>query len=174
MAAALFIGLLGAAGARYFGPAVYRITTNQGQLVIETNDVDVEVNIKQKGEQVQIIDTKTKREFTLKAGTYELELVPGHDGLRLNHQSIPAGAGRAGDCQGVPGTTRQEAAPARVDGDRQVYRPDQDGSDLQRRAAVGRGQGATRLDRRWQGPFIAFSPDGESWLSRSLVPMGPR
>jgi WD40 repeat protein/tRNA A-37 threonylcarbamoyl transferase component Bud32 len=74
---------LGWAGWRY-GPAVYRLATNQGQLVIETDDPDVEVAIKKGGEQVTITDARTGRDVTLKAGTYQIELVHGKEGLQLS------------------------------------------------------------------------------------------
>ena len=50
----------------YCGPAVIRIATNKGVLVVEANDKDIEVKIK--GEQVTLIDAKEKRAFTLTAG----------------------------------------------------------------------------------------------------------
>jgi WD40 repeat protein/regulation of enolase protein 1 (concanavalin A-like superfamily) len=72
------------AGGVFFAPAVYRFATNRGTLVIETDDADVEVIVKQGGEQVRIIDTKTRREVTLKAGQYQLELADGKEGLQLS------------------------------------------------------------------------------------------
>ena len=67
-----------------FGPAtVYRFATNQGQLVIETVDPQVEITVKGGGEQFKITDVQTGREVTLKAGKYELELAA-KDGLTLS------------------------------------------------------------------------------------------
>ena len=43
-----------------YGATIYRFATNQGQLVVETDDPDVEVTVKQNGEQVTVID----RNFT--------------------------------------------------------------------------------------------------------------
>ena len=71
-------------GGFFYGAAIYRLVTNQGTLVIETDDRDVEVIVKQGGEQVQIVDTKTGREVTLKAGEYQLELGGGKPGLKLS------------------------------------------------------------------------------------------
>src|SRR5262249_37013549 len=64
--------LFGAAALVYgVAPSVYRFATNRGDLVIETNDPDVEVIIKdQTG---KIIDRTGKREILLKAGEYEVE-----------------------------------------------------------------------------------------------------
>jgi serine/threonine protein kinase/tetratricopeptide (TPR) repeat protein len=66
----------------FFGPTILRYTTNQGQVVIETDDKDVEIVVKKGGEQVRIIDTKTQKEIVLQAGRYELEL-SGSDGWKL-------------------------------------------------------------------------------------------
>lgn len=74
---------LGAIGV-FFGATLIRFATNRGVVVIETDDPDVEVIVKQGGEQVRIIDTKTGREVTLQAGEYELELSEGKAGLKLS------------------------------------------------------------------------------------------
>jgi len=81
--AAVFVLTVGLAGWLY-GPAVYRFTTNQGQLVIQTDDKDVELSVKQGGELIKIIDARTGREITLKAGTYQLELSEGKEALKLS------------------------------------------------------------------------------------------
>jgi serine/threonine protein kinase len=69
--------------ATWYAPTIYRIATNQGLLVIETEDRDVQVSVKQNGELIKLIDRKTGREVTLKAGTYQLELSGGKNGLKL-------------------------------------------------------------------------------------------
>ena len=60
-AAVLLLGLAGWS----FGPAVYRITTNRGVVVIQTEDTDVEVRVKRAGEEIALIDSRTKREVVL-------------------------------------------------------------------------------------------------------------
>ena len=82
-AASLLTILLGVAG-YWYGATVYRLATNQGQLVIETDDPDVKVVVKQEEQEVMIFDTKTKQELTLKAGKYQVELVPEKMGLGLS------------------------------------------------------------------------------------------
>jgi serine/threonine protein kinase len=72
----LVAGLLGA--------AVYRIATDKGELVIETDNEDVEVLVSKNGEVVKIIDTKTGKHVTLKSGDYELSLKDGKEGLKLS------------------------------------------------------------------------------------------
>jgi hypothetical protein len=76
----LVLGIIG----WFYGAAVYRFATNQGQLIIETDDPDVEVIVKRNGEQVQLVDRKTGHEVTLRAGRYTLELSKGKEGLKLS------------------------------------------------------------------------------------------
>ncbi len=71
-------------GALIGGVAVYRIQTDNGELVITTDNPDVEVVIRQKGKVVRIIDTKTSKEVTLDSGRYELELKGKAEGLKLS------------------------------------------------------------------------------------------
>jgi WD40 repeat protein/tRNA A-37 threonylcarbamoyl transferase component Bud32 len=74
----LLAGLLGA--------AVYRIATDQGELVITTESDDVQVVITQGGKIVDVIDTKTDKQIrlALRSGEYELALKDGQEGLRLS------------------------------------------------------------------------------------------
>lgn len=65
MLALVVVGLL-------FGGQIIRIVTNQGQIIIETDAEGIEVILKD-GEGT-VIDTKTKRQFTFKAGEYNIEV----------------------------------------------------------------------------------------------------
>jgi WD40 repeat protein len=76
----LLAGLLGA--------VVYRIATDRGELVIETDNHDVEVVVSQSGKVVKIIDTKTGTHVTLIAGEYELALKDGPEDLKLSPAKI--------------------------------------------------------------------------------------
>src|SRR5262249_4110094 len=76
----LLAGLLGA--------AVYRIQTDNGELVITTDNPDVEVVIKQNGQQVRIIDTKTDKQVKLDSGLYELELKGQPEDLKLSLDKV--------------------------------------------------------------------------------------
>jgi hypothetical protein len=78
--AALFGGLVLAGG------VVYRIQTDTGELVITTESPDVEVVVKQGGQEVRVLDTKTDRHITLalRSGEYELELKGAPEGLKLD------------------------------------------------------------------------------------------
>jgi hypothetical protein len=77
-AAALLLALV-PLGALY-GPAVFRIATNKGVLVVETGDEAVEVEVK--GQGATIIDPGTKREIWVNAGDVEIE-VKEKNGLHL-------------------------------------------------------------------------------------------
>jgi predicted Ser/Thr protein kinase len=66
------------------GLIVVRIATDKGELVIETDDPNIEVVVTQGGKQVTIIDVQMKQQIRLASGTYELELAKGRQGLRLS------------------------------------------------------------------------------------------
>jgi hypothetical protein len=70
------------------GVAVYRIATDKGELVIQTDSEDVEVVVSRGGEVVTIIDTKSGKRVTLKSGDYELALKDGPEGLRLSPDKV--------------------------------------------------------------------------------------
>jgi WD40 repeat protein len=78
-AAVAFIVLAG-----LLGVAVYRIATDKGELVIQTDNDDVEVVVRKGGEVVKIMDSKSGKHVTLNSGDYELALKGGHEGLRLS------------------------------------------------------------------------------------------
>ena len=69
--AATLIGLLGWGGYS-FGQQIIRIATNKGQIVIETNDEDVEVEILSGGEIVTVIDAKTQQAIDITSGEYQI------------------------------------------------------------------------------------------------------
>ncbi len=79
---ALFVTLAGF-GVLY-APTIYRLTTNQGQLIIETDDPDVEVIVKQDDQTAKIVDKKSGRTVTLRAGTYQIELGESDKSLTLS------------------------------------------------------------------------------------------
>jgi tRNA A-37 threonylcarbamoyl transferase component Bud32 len=65
--------LLGLAALGYFfGGVVYRLATDKGQVVIEVDDPDTTVTLKEGGAVIQ--DGKGRREVTLAAGTHDLEV----------------------------------------------------------------------------------------------------
>ena len=53
-----------------FTTQIIRISTPDGEVVIETSDDNVEVEVRQGGQVVHVIDTKTQQSFSLKSGQY--------------------------------------------------------------------------------------------------------
>ena len=82
---AVLVGVLGLAAA---AAVVYHIQTDNGELIISTDNPDVEIIARKGGKEVTILDTKTKKEFTLNSGTYDLELKGGNDGLKLVPEQV--------------------------------------------------------------------------------------
>jgi hypothetical protein len=66
----------------------YRIATDKGELVIETDDPSIEVVVKQGGKLVTILDPKTSKTLVLNSGRYELKLDGERDGLRLSTETF--------------------------------------------------------------------------------------
>jgi hypothetical protein len=66
------------------GVGIYRIATDRGTLIIETRVADVRVAIKKGGDEVLIIDPKTKSRIRLRSGTYEVTPAGDAVGLRVS------------------------------------------------------------------------------------------
>jgi serine/threonine protein kinase len=77
----------------WFSPAVYRFVTDQGVLVIQTNDPDVEVVVRQSGKQITIVDRRSGQEVNLKSGSYELSLSGNEKGLKLEADRLTLSRG---------------------------------------------------------------------------------
>ena len=70
------IGLLMLGGFGWaFAPQIIRIATDQGEVVIEATDDNVEIQVLQDGEVVRVIDTQTQQSFSLKSGQYSFSAV---------------------------------------------------------------------------------------------------
>ncbi len=94
--------------AGFLAVVTYRIQTETGELVIESDDPSIDVIIKQGGKQITIVDPKSKNRIELKAGSYELQLAGGGEGLRLSTDSF---ALKRGD-KTVVTVRREPRAPA--------------------------------------------------------------
>src|SRR5262249_33621365 len=62
---------------------VYRVASDRGDIIIESDDSDVQVLVKQDGKLVEILDAKTKQKATLHSGEYTLSLNGDPEGLRV-------------------------------------------------------------------------------------------
>jgi len=147
--------LLGITGLFFAGP-IYRFVTDQGTLVIETDDPDVEVVVKQGGREVTIVDSKTGREVTLKAGEYQLELAPGKEGLKLSTTQFRLTRGS------------KQIASVRLEVARTAPPADQPaGNPTAPKSATNLLEIRPFVGHRQQVTGVAFFPDGRQVLSGS-------
>jgi len=75
---------------------IVRVETANGILIVEIPEEqanNVQLSVKQGGNQIELLDLKSQKKVALKAGKYDLELVGGKDGLRLetNHYDVKQG-----------------------------------------------------------------------------------
>jgi hypothetical protein len=75
IASAIALGMF-AFGCYLFGPQVIRIATDQGEIIIETDDPDVQIEILKDGKFVRVLDTKTDQAFNIRSGNYEFRAKP--------------------------------------------------------------------------------------------------
>ena len=61
-------------------PQIVRIATDQGEIVVDSNDEDVSIRVSKDGKLVKILDTTTNNSFNIAAGQYEVEAVENSDG----------------------------------------------------------------------------------------------
>ncbi len=92
-----------------FGPAVYRVVTDQGVLVVEVTDPGIEVVITQNGAVVR--DKTTQREFTLKAGSGAVEVYE-KDGVKLATKQFELTRGGRTTVKVTPDEIRVATKPA--------------------------------------------------------------
>lgn len=59
-------------GGYFFAADIIRIATNQGELIIETDDPNVKVEVLQNGQVVRVIDTSTDDRIDITAGEYSV------------------------------------------------------------------------------------------------------
>jgi WD40 repeat protein/tRNA A-37 threonylcarbamoyl transferase component Bud32 len=90
IAAAVALSLLGG-GLLALG--VYRIQTDRGELVIETDDPDIRVIVKRGGNLVRIVDPRTNARLELRSGAYELSLPEGTKQRRLSTEALTLNRG---------------------------------------------------------------------------------
>ena len=74
----VLLGLFGF-GLWLFAPQIIRIATNQGELIIETEDEDVTVTVSGDGDVVRVLDTNSGASFDIRSGEFQISAV-GKDG----------------------------------------------------------------------------------------------
>ena len=67
----LIVGIFGL----LLSPQIIRIATNKGEIVIESSDENVEVQVLKNGKIIHVIDAKTQQSFSLDSGQYSLNAV---------------------------------------------------------------------------------------------------
>ena len=72
--AASLIGLIGVSG-WLMAPQIFRIATDQGQLVVETSDDNIKIQVLENGDLVRVLDASSKDSFTIQSGEYSFDVV---------------------------------------------------------------------------------------------------
>jgi WD40 repeat protein/serine/threonine protein kinase len=75
------------------GAGLVRLATNKGELVIESEAADVQVEVLQGGERVCLLDLRGGKTVDLKPGEYEVRLPEGAEGLTLSADRFTLGRG---------------------------------------------------------------------------------
>lgn len=144
--------LLGLAGWN-FAPQIIRIATDQGELVIESEDKGVEVQILQDGKVVRVLDTKTKNSFNIESGDYQIKAAGDGNSFEVTPNSLTMKRGQ----QTIVSVTKQP-------------------STREPMAAIGKGfntEQRTALDNMIQsgklkdGMSGAIGPNGEGFILSS-------
>ena len=55
-----------------FAPQIIRIATNQGELVIETEDENVQVEIRENGDLIRVLDASSGASFDVRSGNFQI------------------------------------------------------------------------------------------------------
>jgi WD40 repeat protein/DNA-directed RNA polymerase specialized sigma24 family protein/tRNA A-37 threonylcarbamoyl transferase component Bud32 len=156
---------------------VVYIATDNGTRVLETDDPDVELTLRQGGQSVRVLDGKTGQAVPLRAGAYDVALTSGPKGLtlRTDHFTLRRGGEQvievrwqrvAGEVRCVRDRAGTFTAGAFTADGRHALAASPDGSlrlwDLEIGSEVARLPGHTaRLTS------VCFSPDGRLALSGS-------
>ncbi|QEG21917.1 protein kinase domain-containing protein [Mariniblastus fucicola] len=92
VAGVLAIAALGWAGF-LFGPQIIRVASNEGLIVIETDDPDVQIEVLQGGEQIEIVDLKTKQELQIRSGSYQIRAVGDDNSVTIDNAKLTLSRG---------------------------------------------------------------------------------
>lgn len=107
-------GMLLLMAAGFFGgPHIIRIATNQGELVIETEDgEDVKIEILRNGEQVKLLDVKSQSSLNITSGDYQIIASPTAGAHQVEFDVSPTTVSMTrGGKQVVRVTQKQPGAP---------------------------------------------------------------
>ncbi len=82
-------------GAFLFGPQIIRIATNQGEIVIQSNDPDVQVEVLSGGETIEIVDLKTKQSIQIESGNYQIRAVGDQNSISIDKETLTLSRGES-------------------------------------------------------------------------------
>ena len=113
ISAAILVGLL-TWGWYSFGEQIIRIATDKGQIVIETNDAEIEIEVLAGGEVVRVIDTRTDQAIDINSGEYQIRASDkgGGNGFEIRPEKLVM---TRGDKQIVT-ITRSDSSSCLIDG----------------------------------------------------------
>jgi serine/threonine protein kinase len=143
--------------------AGYRATTNKGRLIVQKNDADVELVIRQDGRQIALVGGPGRQEIELKPGAYDIELSGGAKDLHLSKDqiSLSRGGDEYVEVLRDVAVARKPAAPEPdVAGPAKPSAPTS--SPPLAAAAPGLIRAFEHPDEVWS---VAFAPDGRRFLS---------
>ncbi len=118
------------------GPQIVRIVTNQGVLMIESDDPDVAIEVLQGGEVVYVIDKQTDQRLEIAAGTYKIRPVGDRNSFDLSQDVLTMKRGGK-IVVTVTKLANRETASALTSGDKlrqEISKPDERSTDLIERA----------------------------------------
>jgi hypothetical protein len=146
----------------FFGGTIIRIVTNQGELVVEVDDPNVQIKVVQNGVIVQ--DKTAQRQFTLTAGKGQIEVFE-KDGIKLATREFTLARGGKTTVK----VTLQELADARTpkldpksDPPKSEPRPSVSGDPDRRAAEYVLSVGGEIL-----------MPDNDHWVRPATLPREP-
>ncbi len=81
------LGLAGFA-AWIFAPQIIRVATDQGQIIIESNDPDVEIEVLRGGEVIKVVDLKTEQKLEVQSGAYQIRTVGDENSVSIDKDTL--------------------------------------------------------------------------------------
>jgi tRNA A-37 threonylcarbamoyl transferase component Bud32 len=76
------------------GVVIFRIQTDEGEVVITPQSPDVEIVLLKGGKEVQVIDTKTQKRLTIPTGIYDVTVRNKPDGIEVKTDRIVVSRGK--------------------------------------------------------------------------------
>lgn len=84
---AILFGLIASFG-YMFAPDIIRIATNQGELIIDSKDKDIKIEVLSGGEVIKVIDLKTSQTIDIKAGEYSFQVQDARNGFSVSPSKL--------------------------------------------------------------------------------------